>query len=298
MTRSTTHPLVSKMRAYVALMRLREVVPFVLATTLLGANVAGAQIGLRLLDVVLANVLIVAFAFMINDVEDAADDALTPQKARRNPISAKRLSPRSGYWASAIVAALALALYATLGLWPLVSGALCAVLGFLYSWRTVRLKVIPLADLLSHGLMLAVLQFTSAYTAFKLIPPADWNWLAPCLFVFAVSLYGQLYNQLRDLEGDRKAGLRHTAARIGSRATTALMVILAVAALCLLGLSVWQRTVPLWIVLAAMAATLVIFFMMMRKVRQTRTAAGVESTFNEPIVLLGCLLMVVWLFVG
>jgi 4-hydroxybenzoate polyprenyltransferase len=288
----------TRFRAVVALMRLREVVPFVLTTTLAGAKVGGARPGFRLLAAALANVLVVAFAFMINDVEDAPDDALTPVKAKRNPISAGRISPRTGYWASAVVALMSLLLYSLLGFWPLISGLLCAVLGFLYSWRQVRLKAIPLADLLSHGLMLAVLQFTSVYFAFNAFPPTNWIWLAPCLFIFTVSLYGQLYNQLRDLDGDRKAGLRHTAVRIGSRATAVLMVILGVIALGLLILSVWQQTVPLWLIGAAIAIGLVMLIIMMINARRTKSAAGVEKTFNEPMVVLGSLLMLVWLFVG
>ena len=96
--------LPSQLKATVALMRLREVVPFVLVTTLLGANIGGAWPGLRLLVVLLGNLLAVAFAFMFNDVEDAPDDALTPAKAARNPISAGRLSPRTGYGASLAIA--------------------------------------------------------------------------------------------------------------------------------------------------------------------------------------------------
>lgn len=295
MNQSTSKPLLSQLRAIVALMRLREVVPFVLVTTLLGANVGGARLGLPLLAVVLANLLVVTFAFMINDVEDAPDDALTPAKAKRNPVSAGRLSPRTGYWASAVAAIGALALYAALGLWPLVYGAICVALGFFYLWRWVRLKAIPVADLFSHGLMLAVLQFLCAYTAF---PLAGRPWLAPCLFIFAVSLYGQLFNQLRDLDGDRKAGVNHTAARIGPRATYILMIVLLVVALALLVVSVWLGSIPLWVIGLVCGLALVLLLVLMRRARQTKTAVGVPATYNEPMALIAALVMLVWLIVG
>ena len=288
-------PLLSQLRAIVALMRLREVVPFVLVTTLLGANVGGAGLGWRLLAVVLGNVLVVAFAFMINDVEDATDDALTPAKAKRNPVSAGRLSPRTGYWASAVAAIGALVLYAALGTWPLVYGAVCVALGFFYSWRRVRLKAIPLADLLSHGLMLAVLQFLCAYTTFR---PVGGPWLAPCLCIFAISLYGQLFNQLRDLDGDRQAGVNHTAVRIGPRATYILMIALLVAALALLVVSVWQGSIPLWVIGTSVGLALVMLFVLMRRARLTKTAVGVPATYNEPMVLIAVGVMLVWLIVG
>ncbi|MHB1355729.1 MAG: UbiA family prenyltransferase [Anaerolineae bacterium] len=290
-------PMIFHARAILALMRLREVVPFVLVTSLIGVNVGGAKLGVQpwaVLGVVLANVLCVAFAFMINDVEDAPDDALTPVKAKRNPVSAGRLSPRAGYWASAVVALCALALYAALGTWPLVYGAVCVAIGFLYSWRRVRLKSVPIADLLSHGLMLAALQFLCAYTAFR---PVGGPWLAPCLFLFVISLYGQLFNQLRDLEGDVKAGLNHTAVRIGPRATFIVMIVLLVVGFTMLVVSVLQGSIPLWVIILTVSMCLVMLLILLRRARGTKTAVGVPATYNEPMVLIASLGMLVWLFV-
>jgi 4-hydroxybenzoate polyprenyltransferase len=287
--------LPSQLKATVALMRLREVVPFVLVTTLLGANVGGARPGLRLLLVLLGNLLVVAFAFMINDVEDAPDDALTPAKAARNPISAGRLSPRVGYAASFAVAFCGLALYTTLGWWPLALGGLCLGLGLLYSWRPVRLKAIPGADLISHVLMLAALQFLCAYTAFQ---PGGRPWLASCLFVVAISMYGQLFNQLRDLDGDRRAGVKHTAARIGPRAAHWLMILLLPAALALLGLSVWQGSIPLWTMGLAAGLSPVALIIPARRAWLSGPVTKVHASFHEPVLLLFVIVLLVWLIVG
>ncbi len=46
---------------------------------------------------------------MINDVEDAPDDALNPEKVHRNPVSAGLLTPRTARLISFIVALIALA---------------------------------------------------------------------------------------------------------------------------------------------------------------------------------------------
>ena len=287
--------LPSRLTATVALMRLREVVPFVLVTTLLGANTAGARPGLRLVAVLLGNLLVVAFAFMFNDVADAPDDALTPAKAARNPISAGRLSPRAGYTGSAVVAVCGLAAYAVLGIWPLALGGLCVMLGLLYSWRRVRLKAIPVADLLSHVLMLAALQFLCAYTAFQSVGRP---WVAPCLLVIAISMYGQLFNQLRDLSGDRQAGVRHTAARIGPRATHLVMILLLLAALALLALSVWQGSIPLWTMGLAVGLSPVVLIAPVRRARLSRSAVGVHASLHEPVLLVFGIAMAAWLLFG
>ena len=293
--RQMTATLSSQLRATVALMRLREVVPFVLVTTLLGANVGSARPGARLLVVLGGNLLTVAFAFMFNDVEDAPDDALTPAKAARNPISAGRLSPRVGYGASSAVALGGLALYAALGWWPLALGGVCLALGILYSWRRVRLKAIPVADLISHALMLAALQFLCAYTAFR---PADWAWLGPCLFVVAISAYGQLYNQLRDLEGDRQAGIKHTVARVGRRAARALMASVLAGALASLALSVWQGIIPLWTIgLLGGLAPLMLIAQARRK-RFFGPTPDALAPFHERILLLAVVVLLAWLVVG
>jgi 4-hydroxybenzoate polyprenyltransferase len=177
------------------LTRFQEYTCFVIFTTLLGAAVARGSFGWPLIIVLVANWLAVGFAFMINDVEDAPDDALNPAKVKRNPVSAGDLSVRSGRAASFTGAVVAAALYAWLGLWPFVS--------YLYSWRRIRLKAIPVADLVSHALMLAGLQFFAAYFTFDRGPA--WQWVFPLTFVVAISLYGQLFNELRDFEGDLKA---------------------------------------------------------------------------------------------
>ena len=64
------------------LTRFQEYVCFVIITTFLGAAASRGSLGWPLIGVLVANWLAVGFAFMINDVEDAPDDALDPAKAR------------------------------------------------------------------------------------------------------------------------------------------------------------------------------------------------------------------------
>jgi 4-hydroxybenzoate polyprenyltransferase len=297
----------SQLRAVVALARPATVLPFVSLVTLLGADVGGARSGELVLIVWLANVLAVTFAFMVNDVEDAADDALVPAKAVRNPISAGRLSPRAGYGAAAVVGVTAMVLYATLGLWPLAFGGLCLVLGILYSWRRVRLKAIPVADLVSHTMMLAALQFLCAYAAFQ---PRGLTWLVPCLSVVAVSAYGQLTNQLRDLDSDRQAGINHTTARVGRRVAEILMVAMVVVAAAGLLLMVWMEIVPLWVMALFAALTTVMVLGTARRSSLPGSLPGSvaamspddiehrDAVLHVPVMASGTIALLAWLITG
>src|SRR5574341_431125 len=169
--------MMKPLRGIWQLTRFKEYVSFVIITTLLGAAAGQGSFSWLLIRVLVANWLAVGFAFMINDVEDAPDDALDPAKVLRNPISAGVLSPRIGRLLSYVVAALAALLYAAVGLGPFIAGLACLILAYLYSWRPIRLKAIPIADLISHAALLAGLQFLTAYLAFGGGPA--WQWVFP-----------------------------------------------------------------------------------------------------------------------
>ena len=235
-----------KWKAVVRLTRYKEYLCFVVVTTLLGAGAAQGNLGWKLLGVLVANWLAVGFSFMINDVEDAEDDCLTPGKAMRNPVSAKELSKTEGVIAAMTVGIAAGILYASLGIKTMLAGWFCLGLGYLYSWKKVRLKAVPVLDVISHGFMLAGLQLLAAVYAFEPIPVSSWLW--PLIFVATISMYGQLFNEVRDFEGDRKAGVTHTANFIGKRWASFLM-------LCFLVLGsstgvytmLWVNYIPIWV---------------------------------------------------
>jgi len=140
----------STLKGIIKLTRFDEYVWFVIVTTLLGVAAGEGTFGWQLIVALLANWLAVGFAFMINDVEDADDDALNPAKINRNPISCKMISPRLGYIASYVTALLSALCYLLLGPIPFVIGIISLIIGFLYSWRRVRIKSMPFVDLLIH----------------------------------------------------------------------------------------------------------------------------------------------------
>jgi len=266
----------------IRLTRYKEYPFFVIFTTLLGAAVAHGFFGWKLIGVLAANLLAVAFAFMINDVEDAPDDALDPAKATRNPVSASDLSARAGRMASFGVALAAGLVYAFLGTLPFITGLSCLVIAYLYSWRPVRLKSKPFVDLVSHCLMLAGLQYLAAYFSFEPVPFS--RWVFPFIIVMGISMYGELFNELRDLDGDRQAGINHTANLIGQRAAYWLMI-----GLLLIGLGSGVITIVIiqlippsillfWVVLAG-----ILVVPKLVRLRQHSSLITQQGSFHKPV---------------
>jgi 4-hydroxybenzoate polyprenyltransferase len=211
-----------KIDGFIRLIRIKEYLFFVSITTLMGASAGYGIFGWRLIGVLFANLLAVAFAFMINDVEDAPEDSLNPEKVLRNPVSAKHITRREAMIATWVTGGLSAVTFSLLGFWPFVMGMTTLVVGFLYSWRRLRLKNLPFIDMLSHCMMLAGLQYLAAYLAYQ--PAPFTRWFFPMMMVVCISLYGELFNEMRDYEHDLKAGLKHTAALLGFKATYWLMM--------------------------------------------------------------------------
>ncbi len=231
------------------LTRWQEHVLFTVPATLLGVVLAAANedvpaLSRRVLAVLAANLLAVTVAFMLNDIEDADDDARDALRGSRNAVTCGEIAPRDGLLAAGAIALLALLLYAAAGRAALGVGALTLVLSGLYSWRGVRLKALPIVDVLAHLLMLSALLFLAGYLTHGSHPARVWTVAAG---VGLISAYGQLYNQLRDYDQDSAAGLHNTAHLLGPRrARIAMGLCLAGAAVCL-GLSVASGLWPVWL---------------------------------------------------
>lgn len=232
------------------LTRWREHLPYDIPLTALGALLAiygmsnGQQLDFRLITVMAANILAVAYAFMINDIEDAPDDARDPERKLTNPVSAGRLSVRAGYNACRVVAVVTLVLYATGGTGVFIIGVVTLLLSHLYSWRPVRLKAYAVADVVSHSLMLSGLIVLAGYFIYHTQPGVAWLVAAG---VTLFSVYGQLYNQLRDFEYDKQAGLNNTAIILGEKNTKiAIWITIAAAMICLVA-SVVMGAFPFWL---------------------------------------------------
>jgi 4-hydroxybenzoate polyprenyltransferase len=232
--------------------------------------------------VLIANWMAVAFMFMINDVEDAPDDALCPQKAARNPISSGMLSHRSGWWVSILVACVSGFLYLLLGAGAAVWGWIGLLLGYVYSWKRIRLKNFPIVDVLSHSMMLAGCQFLAAWNTFT--PSLYWWWPFPFCMVTAISMYGELFNELRDFHKDREAGLSHTALLVGYRPTSVVMyILLGVGVLSAVVTLVGIMIVPFWVlVITGVLLVCLMIPAIVRIARRSRDRAAAYEPLHKP----------------
>lgn len=225
-----------QIRGLIRLTRWREYVSFVIPLTVLGALLAAephdTPLDWRLIAVTLANIFAVAYAFMINDIEDAPDDARDPDRAARNPVTSGEIGIRTGYAACRVVAAVTLILYAFGGLAVLGIGMATLLLSHFYSWRPIRLKAWPITDIVSHSLMLSGFLLLAGYFIYHDAPGIVWFVAAGATLY---SVYGQLYNQLRDYDMDKAAGLFNTAIVLGETNTRWMMYLsVALATACLL----------------------------------------------------------------
>lgn len=264
------------------LTRFDEYVFFVVVTTLLGVASAGGRVDWRFLVVLLANWTAVGYAFMINDIEDAPDDALSSKKINRNPVSAGLITPKTARLWTFIVGAISAVLFALLGTWPFLFGLLSLILGFLYSYRGVRLKTIAFLDVLSHCLMLAGLQYLTGYFTYTTVLVRNWLW--PFLFVVCISIYGELYNEIRDFEGDQAAQLRHTAIILGSRTSHILMLsILMLGVLSGIVSFLFINLIPFWVFIVMTILAILFLFPQVIKLRRGNSSIEIQNAFQKPL---------------
>ena len=274
--------MLNTIKALLRLARYKEYTFFVTITTLLGVAAGHGQIGWKFLGIWVANWLAVAFAFMINDVEDAPDDALNPLKINRNPVSAGDLTPRTASRASWGVALVSASLYLILGFWPAILGLISLALGYLYSWRVIRFKNMPFVDLASHCMMLAGLQFLPGLLAFNAHP--DLVWIFPFVFIVAISLYGELFNELRDLDGDIAAGLNHTASKLGYKPTYWMMMsLLSVGLVCGVITFFVLQIIPPWVLMVLGGLALVLLIRPALKARRHKSSLAMQESFQKPL---------------
>jgi 4-hydroxybenzoate polyprenyltransferase len=238
-------------RSVIGLTRWKEFLPFVVPLTILGALLARFQtqteIDYRLIPVVVANIFAVAYAFMINDIEDAPDDALDKSRAHKNVIASGRLHARHGYLACQIAFIIAVLLYLQGGIQTTIIGVAALLLSHFYSWKPIRLKAWPVTDVVSHALMLSGLLLAAGYYTYASHPGPVW-WVIAASFFF--SAYGQLYNQLRDFKTDKLAKLHNTSILVGEDNTRLLMYGSLVLAGVSLLVAVYKGVFPWWIIAA------------------------------------------------
>jgi 4-hydroxybenzoate polyprenyltransferase len=188
---------------------------------------------------------------------------------------------------------MAIVLYASLGPGQLAMGVACLVLSYFYSSRLIRLKATPIADLASHALILAGMQFLCAYLAFD--GGTILQWASPLVFVVAISLYGQLFNELRDFDGDLEAGVTHTASLLGRRRAHFLMLAWLPIGLGSAAVSIFiVRLVPLWVILVTVALAALFSWRRMPEVRQAQSTIERHRPLQKPVEIAAAIALLAW----
>ena len=288
----------TKINAILRLSRWREHIPWALPLTLLGMLLAselneGVTLDWQVITLSIANILTMSFAFMINDVEDAEDDARDPYKKQRNPISSGAISKAEGMlitWGAFIVAFL---LYLPSGFWVILWGSLMLVLCYAYSTRRIRLKARPIVDIVSHVLMLGSFLIMTGYYAYDSSPSVAW---LAIIGITLVSAYGQLYNQVDDYEVDTQAGLRNTVVLLGKRPTQILMYLALVTAIIFLLLLVLQDVFPRWIIILAPTLFLVCWLFPWKNDMRGGEKADFTGSLQIPSLIVFNFIAFVWIF--
>ncbi len=283
------------MKEVLQLSRWREHVPFTVPLTVLGAIIAssnGAELDTKLVWVVLGNIATVSYAFMINDVEDAKDDARDPGKAKRNPVSSGRLSEEDAYTVVRVLAVIALFLYALTNTVTFGIGLVTLLLSHLYSWRRVRLKAYPVTDIVSHSLMLSGLLLLSGFSTFSL-HFKEIRLLTAAAIMFSV--YGQLYNQIRDYNADIKAGLLNTTLLIGKKRAEYLKNTSILLGAIAFVIAIYYKTFPVWLVFPIILASPVVFSLKTTTDTSGIAALGLSGKVQLQIHLIVNIAILVWL---
>lgn len=201
--------------AYYRISRIKTIVKdFFWVLVVLGLIATTPYFSLNLVLAALASLLILLYTFIINDCEDAEDDAKDPKKVNRNPISAKFITYNEGLWIARITAGLTVLISLFIGGWiPFFVVATALVVGHFYSSKVIRFKALPIIDVVSHAFFLSgahiVLYFTLPGAS---ITVGSW-FIAAGASVFSAG--GDLYNEYRDYEVDRATNLFNSAKLLG-----------------------------------------------------------------------------------
>lgn len=189
--------------------------------------------------VFLANLFLTAAGYAFNDVEDAEDDYHVLEKRKRNPISNGDLTKTQGYLITFSLLLVGLFLLLIINSLVFFVGLVLTLIGFLYCWKPVRLKSIPIIDLISHVIALGVLQFFITYLAFR---PFDLFIIPFLMIIIPASLTIQIFFEFRDFKVDKKTNIKNTIQKLGRFDIKKLLLVLG--AIIITGFIIIFFTIP------------------------------------------------------
>jgi 4-hydroxybenzoate polyprenyltransferase len=227
---------------YLSCLRLQEIL-VLQGSPLLGAAFAirhptAEHVGL-LAILTVANVLLVAHIFMLNDWSGLAADLADPNKAA-GVFTARGVGRKEIGGLTALLLALSLLLFSRLGPSTLCLALAIAALSALYSLPRFNWKGRPLLSSAAH-LAGGVLHFLLGYSLGNAI---DHRGLATAIFFALTFAAGHLTQEIRDHQADTLNVIRTNAVAFGQRRTFAASLVLFTLAHALLLLLALQGILP------------------------------------------------------
>ena len=187
-------------------------------------------------------VLFLGFAFCINNCFDRQGDCLNLTKIGRNPVALGIIGFREGVVLAGAVTlgGFCLVMLASgYGPIPLLLYISLFAAGAAYSVPPLRLKGVPVMDLVCHGLGLGVLLFLYGLWATSTCS-LDLRLVMVVVSIFLCSVFFEIRNHLDDLGFDQTSGTRTTACWLGREGTAKLLKIVLFSHLSILVLITWM----------------------------------------------------------
>lgn len=266
------------LRGLLRLTHFNQYAWFVVITTILGITSAKGHFTWHFAAVLAANFLAVGFAFMVNDIENAPDDALAPTKVNQNPIASGLLTPQIARFGAFTTALLTIFLFALLGWLSLLFGLLSLVLGYLYSARAIQLKAIAFWNLITQCLMLAGLQFLTGYFSFQNHLIRQWYW--PFIFVLTISIYAELRYGTFKIRSYPDRAINPTDAKT-SHALVLIVLLLGLFSGYISFISL--NLIPLWVILILLVLTALFLLPLIVRSRNRENRSAVQTSLLRPL---------------
>jgi len=263
----------TKALRYLASLRPQDIL------VLQGSPLLGAAVALRdanvedlgpLVVLMLANVLLVAHVFTLNDWAGLTSDLADSNKAAK-VFTVRGVARRGMGRLTIALLAVSLLLFGTLGLLPFAIALGIAVLSGLYSLPRFHWKGRPFLNTVAH-LAGGTLHFLLGYSLGGAI---DARGVATATFFALIFAAGHLTQEIRDHRGDALNAIRTNAVAFGPRRTFAASLILFTLAHVLLFLLAFRGILP-----RAVGALIALFFLQLywsaRALRDGLTFASVS----------------------